>query len=171
MTAPGTQRVEPHPYRQAYEAQDLDRLLSLLADDVIFHSPIITEPGFEGRDSAAAILAISLDLFKGIQYTHDLGDERSHLLVGDARVLGKPVKTTTLLEFDAEGKIREIWVMVRPLTGLVAVALAVGEAAERAEQGAALRELSEPLVGLAADLERAAARVVGDINRSTASTA
>ena len=53
--------MEPHPYRQAFEAQDVDRLLSLLADDVIYHSPIVTEPGFEGRDAAAAILAIALD--------------------------------------------------------------------------------------------------------------
>ena len=160
--------MEPHPYRQAFEAQDLDRLLSLLADDVIYHSPIVAEPGFEGRDSAAAILAIALDLFKETEYTHDLGDEHSPVLVGDARVLGKPVKTTWLLEFDAEGKIRELWLMARPLAGLIAVTLAVGQAAERAEQGPALRELSEPLVGLAANLERSAARMVGDINRSTA---
>ncbi|MDQ3933319.1 MAG: hypothetical protein M3340_01655 [Actinomycetota bacterium] len=129
---------------------------------------LITEPGFEGRDSAAAILAIALDLFKETEYTHDLGDEHSHVLVGDARVLGKQVKVTWLLEFDAEGKIRELWLMARPLAGLIAVTLAVGQAAERAEQGPALRELSEPLVDLAADLEPAAARMVGDLNRSTA---
>ncbi len=51
--------MEPHPFRRAFEAQDLDRLLSLLADDVTYHSPIVAEPGFEGRDSAAAILAIA----------------------------------------------------------------------------------------------------------------
>src|SRR5919199_4302272 len=113
--------MDPHPYRQAYEARDLDRLVSLLADDVVFHSAIVTEQGFEGGDSVAAFLAVVLDLFEDNQFTHEFGDERSHLLVADARVLGKPVKTTTLLEFDAEGRIREIWVMVRPLAGLVAV--------------------------------------------------
>lgn len=157
-----------HPFRQAFEAHDLDRLLSLLADDVIYHSPIVAEPGFEGRDSAAAILAIALDLFHETAYTHELGDEHSHVLVGDAQVLGKPVKTTWLLELDADGRIRELWLMVRPLAGLVAVTLAVGQAAELAEQGPALRELSEPLVDLAADLERAAAGMVGEINRATA---
>jgi hypothetical protein len=58
--------------------------------------------------------------------------------------------------------------MARPLTGLIALTRAVGRAAERAGGGSAVRELSEPLAGLAADLERAAARVVGDLNRSTA---
>ena len=160
--------MEPHPYRQAFEAQDLDRLLSLLADEVIYHSPLIAEPGFEGRDSVAAIMAVALDLFKETEWTHDLGDEHSHVLVGNARVLDKPVKTTWLLESDAEGKIRDFWLMVRPLPGVIAIALAVGQAAERAEQGPELRERSEPLVGLAAELEPAAARVVEDLNRSSA---
>jgi hypothetical protein len=83
-------------------------------------------------------------------------------------VLDTPVKTTWLLEFDSEGKIRDFWLMARPLPGLIAIALAVAQAAERAEQGPEMRELSEPLVGLAADLEPAAARVVDDLNRSGA---
>lgn len=78
------------------------------------------------RGSVAAILTIALDVFKEIQFTRDLGDERSHVFVGDARVLGKPVKTTWLLEFDAEGKIRDIWLMARPLTGFIALTRAGG---------------------------------------------
>src|SRR5207244_5351116 len=138
--------MEPHPYRQAFAARDLDRLVSLLADDAIFHSPFISEPGFEGRDSVAALLAtVALDVFKDNQYTHDLGDERSHVLVANTRVHGKPIKTTTLLEFDAEGKIREIWMMARPLTGLIALAEAAGRLS-----ASAVPALSEPLAGLAA---------------------
>jgi hypothetical protein len=158
--------MEPHPYQEAFAARDLDRLLSLLADDVIFHSPVINEP-FEGRDAAAAILAIAVDVLEETQYTHDLGDGRSHVLVADARALDEPIKTTTLLEFDADGKIREIWIMARPLTGVVALAEAVGR---RAESQAPV--LSKPLDDLAAvtdrvaAFDRAAARVVGDLNRS-----
>jgi hypothetical protein len=53
--------MEPHPYGQALAARDLHGLVALLADDVIFHSPVITEPGFVGRDSVAALLAMVLD--------------------------------------------------------------------------------------------------------------
>lgn len=165
--------MEPHPYRQALAARDLDRLVSLFADDAIFHSPIFSEPGLEGRDSVAALLeTVALEVFKDNQYTHDLGDERSHVLVADTRVNGKPIKTTTLLEFDAQGKIREVWIMARPLTGLIALAEAVGRLA--ASAGAAL---SEPVAGLAAVADRAetfdgaAARVARDLNRSTRSGA
>ena len=163
--------MEPHPYRRAFEAHDHERVVSLLADDAIFHSPLIGEPGFEGRASAAAILAIALDVFSDIEYTHELGDEHVRLLVGDAPVLGVPVKTTWLLELGEEQSIREIWLMVRPLTGLVALAQAVGRAAERAGLDSAVRELSEPLARLAADLERAAAGTVRRINHATATGA
>src|SRR2546423_15423075 len=125
--------MQPHPYRQAFAAQDLDRLLPLLAADVSMHSLFITEPAFEGRASAAALLAIAADVFKNSEYTHDLGDERSHVLVANASVLGKPVNITWLLDYDAEGKIREIWPMARPLTGAIAVAEAIAQAA--AERG------------------------------------
>jgi hypothetical protein len=164
--------MEAHPYRQAFEARDLDRLVSTLADDVIVHSAVLTEADpFEGRDSAAAILAIVLDAFKDIETTHDLGDEHSHVFVCEARVLDKPIKSTWLLEFDAEGKIREIWVMTRPLIGLIALTEAIGRAAEQAGRGPVVREVAERLGDLAPDLEPDAARMIDDLNRSTAEAA
>jgi hypothetical protein len=162
--------MEPHPYRQAFAARDLDGLVALLADDVVFHSPVITDPGFEGRDSVAALHAIVLDAITDVEYTHEFGDEGAHILVANGRVLGKPIKATTLLEFNADGKIREIWAMVRPLTGVVAIAEAIGsELAKRRGpgRGPAVRALSKPLAGLAAVTERTGSRLIAALNRST----
>jgi hypothetical protein len=157
--------MEAHPYRQAFEARDLDRLLPLLADDVIFHTPILSELAFEGPDAVAPFLTFVLDAFEDVEFTHDLGDEDSQVLIYDARVLDKAVKATWLLELDAEGKIREIWVMIRPLTGLTAIVEAAGRRlAER--RGTALSELSKPLADLAAEADRAAAGLLADLNRS-----
>ena len=61
--------MEPHPYGQALAAHDLDRLAALLADDVVFHSPVINDPGFEGRDSVAALLAMILNAITVDEYT------------------------------------------------------------------------------------------------------
>jgi hypothetical protein len=86
-------------------------------------------------------------------------------------VLGKPFKSTTLLEFNADGKIRVIWVMARPLTGVVAIAEAIGpQLAERqgSGRGPAVRVLSKPLAGLAAVANRTGARLIAALNRSTA---
>lgn len=156
--------MTPHPFRQAFAARDLDRLVSLLANDVTFHSPVMSEP-FKGRDSAATILALALQVFEEPEYTHDLGDQRSHVLVADARVLGKPVKTTTLLDFDADGKIGQIWLMSRPLTGSVAIVEAVTGAVK--DRDPSLHELSKPFAALAAIIDRAAAALIDELNRST----
>ncbi|HEX9970404.1 MAG TPA: nuclear transport factor 2 family protein [Acidimicrobiales bacterium] len=156
--------MTPHPYREAFAARDLDRVVSLLADDVTFHSPVMSE-SFEGRASAAAILAVALDVFAEPEYTHDLGDGRSHVLVADAHVLGKPVKTTTLLEHDADGKIGEIWLMSRPLTANAAIVEAVTRAVKDRDPG--LHDLSKPFADLAAMIDRAAAVLIGELNRST----
>jgi hypothetical protein len=118
--------MEPHPYGQAFAARDLDRLGSLLADDVVFHTPDIAHPPFQGHDSVATVLAMVADAITEVEYTHEVGDESTHILVSDGRLLGKPIKVATVLGFDADGRIGEIWVMVRPLTGVVGIIEAIG---------------------------------------------
>jgi hypothetical protein len=111
------------------------------------------------------------DAVSDIEYTHDLGDEGAHILVNNARMLGKPFKATTLLEMNPDGKIREIWVMVRPLTGVVAIAEAIGSALAKRRgpgRGPAVRASSKPLAGLAAVANRVGSRLIAALNRSTA---
>lgn len=163
--------METHPYQQAVAERDLDRLVALLADHVVFHSPVISDPGFEGLDSVAALYAMIFDAFTDINFTHQLGDERTHILVGNARVLGRPIKATTVLEFNADGKIREIWAMVRPLSGVVAVAEAIGSRlAKRRGRGLVLpvRALAKILAGQARVTDKVGSRLIAALNRSTA---
>jgi SnoaL-like domain len=163
--------MEPHPYGQALADRDLDRLVALLADDVVFHTPDIAEPGFRGRGAVATVLAMLVDVVTDIVYTHELGDEGTRILVSDGRVLGRPIKATTVLAFDADGKIREIWVMARPLTAVVAFVEAIGpRLAQRRGPGlgAVVRALSKPLAWSAAVAEQVGSRLISGINRSTA---
>jgi SnoaL-like domain len=163
--------MESHPYRQAFAERELERLVALLADDVVFHSPVIDAPGFEGRDSVAALYSMIFNAISDVEYTHEIGDEGAHILVNNARMLGKPFKATTLLELNPDGKIREIWVMARPLTGVVAIAETIGsQLAKRRGPGGgpALRAFLKPLVGLAAVANRIGSRLIATLNRSTA---
>jgi SnoaL-like domain len=163
--------MESHPYRRAFEDRDLDRVVALLADDVVFHSPVISDPGFEGLGSVAALYAMDFDSFSDVEFTHEFGNEGARVLVATASVLSRPISATTLLEFNADGEIREIWVMVRPLTGVVAIAEAIGSqlAKHRAPGGGvALRVLLKPLVGLAALANGIGSRLIAALNRSTA---
>ena len=60
--------------------------------------------------------------------------------------------------------------MVRPLTGVVAIAEAIGsQLAKRRGPGGgpAVRALSKPLAGLAAVTERTGSRLIAALNRST----
>jgi hypothetical protein len=164
--------MKTHPYRLAFADRDLDRLIALLADDVVFHSPVISEPGFEGRDSVAALYSMVFESFSDVEFTHEVGDGSVRMLVFKARVLGAPINGTTLLEFDAEGKIGEIWVMFRPLSGVVAIAEAIGSrlAERRGLPGfrAAVRVLLKILAGQAALTDRTGSRLIAALNRSTA---
>jgi hypothetical protein len=157
-----------HPYRRAFEDRDLAPLLAVLSDDVIFHSPVIGDQRFEGIDGVAALLSIVLDAVTDVEYTHEVGSDGAHMLVADGRVLGKPVKLTTLLELDADRKVREIWVMARPLTGVVAIAEAIGTELARRRgpgRGPAIRALSKPLAGLATLTDRVGAGLIAAHNR------
>lgn len=158
-----------HPYREAFAARDLDRLLSLCTDDVVLHSPLIGEPGFEGRNAAAAIFGIVLRLLGDEQYTHDLGDERSHVFVADTKVRDEPMRLATLLELDADGKIADIWLMARPLKAMAALLEGIGRVldAGAVDGGPVVYDLAKPLAGLAVATDRVAARLVDELNRST----
>jgi hypothetical protein len=111
------------------------------------------------------------DSFSDVEFTHDLGDEDAHIFVAKAKVLGKPMTLTTLLESDTDGKIREIWVMVRPLGGVLAVADAIGSRlAKRRARGVVfpLRTFVKMVAGLAAVVDRVGSRLIAVLNRSTA---
>ena len=158
-----------HPYAQAFADDDYERAVSLLAEDVVFHSPVIGDTAFHGRASTAALLEIAFREVRDVQYTHAFGDGEAHVTVSNAQVRGKPIKVTTLLELSPDGQVREIWVMARPLVGAVAIAEAIGsglaqrEAPSRAQ---ALALAMKPLAGFAAATDRIGSRLIASLNRS-----
>ena len=161
--------MDLHPYAQAFADRDLARTKGLLADDVIFHSPVIGDAAFEGLVPTAALLEIVYREISEVEYTHGFGDGEANVLIADARVRGKRVKVATLLELDEGGKIREIWVFARPLVGLVAIAEGIGSGIAQREVPSRARALAiaiKPLVGLAATTDRIGARLVASMNRS-----
>ena len=81
------------------------------------------------------------------------------MLIADARVRGTPIKVTTLLELDTDEKIQEIWVMARPLVGVVAIAEAIGAGLAQRQAPSRVRLLAasmKPLRGLATATDRSA---------------
>ena len=118
-------------FRTAVESQDLDAMIDALADDVIFHSPVTFKP-FEGKEAVGMLLGVVFRTFEDFRYTDELEGDEIKALVFKARVGDKDVEGLDLLRFDAEGKIADFTVMVRPLSATMALAEAVGKGLEQA---------------------------------------
>jgi SnoaL-like protein len=112
-------------FRAAIERRDLDGMVAALADDVVLHSPVSFKP-FEGKEAVAALFEILLRVFEDFRYTDELPGEEVHALIFRARVGDREVEGLDLVRPGPGGRILDFTVMVRPLTGVVALAEAVG---------------------------------------------
>jgi SnoaL-like protein len=113
------------PFRDAVLRSDHPAMVDALADEVVFNSPVAFQP-FEGRDAVGQVLAAVMETFEDFRYVDELAGDTSHALIFEARVGDKQVQGIDLLRFDADGKIDDFTVMVRPLSATIALAEAMG---------------------------------------------
>ena len=115
-----------HPFRAALEAGDVDAALALLAEDVVFRSPVVFAP-YRGRDAVAPILHAVARVFEDFGYVREIGspDGADHVLVFRARVGDRELEGSDFLHTGDRGLIDEFTVMVRPLSGALALAEAM----------------------------------------------
>jgi limonene-1,2-epoxide hydrolase len=118
-----------HPFRQAIEARDLDAAVALMAPDVQFRSPAVFKP-YHGTEAVRHILEAVMAVFEDFRYTREIGDDletgaRDHALVFETRVGDKQIEGCDFLHLDENGAISEFTVMVRPMSGMLALAEAM----------------------------------------------
>ena len=136
-------------FRAAVEARDGGAFDGLLADDVTFTSPVAFKP-YEGRHITAAILRGVLRVFEDFRYVREINDGDDHALVFEAAVDGKRITGCDFIHVDAEGKIDDFMVMVRPLSAAQALSAAMG-----AQFGAIAEEAASTAQAEAAGATRA----------------
>ncbi len=112
-------------------------MIALLADDVVFNSPIVFKP-YRGRDAVAPILWAVSRVFEDFRYVAEIGaeDARDQALVFKARVGDRELHGCDFLHTDDDGLIDEFSVMVRPLSAAVALAEAMRAQLEAVSGGA-----------------------------------
>ncbi|MFI1368758.1 nuclear transport factor 2 family protein [Streptomyces griseochromogenes] len=127
-------------FREAVEAGDMDAVEALLAEDVVFSSPVVFKP-YPGKAITAAILHAVSQVFEDFRYERELAgaDGRDHALVFRARVDDRELTGCDFLHVNEEGLIDEFTVMVRPLSGAQALATAMGARFDRILEDARAR--------------------------------
>lgn len=127
----GAGRETAARFRAAVEAGDLAAAGELLAEHVVFHSPVTFHP-FVGRETVSRLLGLVGETFQDFRYTDELQTDGAHALIFRASAEGRELEGIDLLRFDADGLIADFTVMLRPLSGLVPFAQAMGEKAQAA---------------------------------------
>jgi len=110
-----------HPFARAVAAGDQDAALATIADDVVFRSPAVHKP-YEGKEQVDAILRLVSTVFENFQYTNEWRDGQTTILFFEANVGDRELQGIDILEEDADGLVERFTVMIRPLSGLQAVA-------------------------------------------------
>jgi len=115
-------------FRAAVESRDIDAGVALLADDVRFRSPAVFKP-YEGAEAVGTILRTVLEVFEDFRYTDELAGDGVHALIFEARVGDRSLQGLDLLRPTPDGeRIAEFTVMIRPASGLMALAEKMGPA-------------------------------------------
>jgi hypothetical protein len=113
-------------FRAAVESWDLDAIGELLAPDIVFHSPATFHP-FIGRETVSHLLRLVGETFEDFRYTDELETDGAHALIFRAAIGGRELEGIDLLRFDEDGLIADFTVMLRPISGLLPFAQAMGE--------------------------------------------
>lgn len=121
-----------HPFRKAVEDRDEVAIQALLADNVVFTSPVAFKP-YVGKPITAAILRGVLRIFEDFRYVREIAgaDGRDHALVFETVVSGKKINDCDFLHVDENGLIDDFMVMVRPLSGATVLSEAMSAQFER----------------------------------------
>ncbi len=115
--------------RRALESKDAAAVEALLAEDVVFRSPALFKP-YAGRDATMVFLRAAMETFEDFRYVRTFSEDspsggRGHVLMFTASVGGRELEGADFVSLDDAGLVSEFRVMIRPMSGLIALAEAM----------------------------------------------
>ena len=99
----------------AMRDRDFETFGRAIAPDVVLHSPITGRFTFEGRDAVLGLIRQVREAFEDFRPLTTFGEGDTRAVMFEARVHGEPLQGLDVLTFDAEGRISEFRVFMRPL--------------------------------------------------------
>ena len=117
-------------FKEAVFSGEIERIGDVLAEDVVFRSPAVFKP-YQGREATMFVLRAVSRVLEDFEYVDRFAGDDGELLLFSARVGDREVDGIDLLRFDQDGRVRELMVMIRPLSALRAVVEAMGRELEQ----------------------------------------
>ncbi len=111
--------MSPSPvqrWHELLETQELSRLDDILADDVVFHSPVLHTPQ-KGKDTTTMYLtaAYHVLLGSGFTYVREVVDDSNGVFEFTAEIGGIHINGVDMIHWNTDGRIDDFKVMIRPL--------------------------------------------------------
>ena len=119
------------------ESRDLSQLDGMLAENAVFHSPVVHTPQ-EGKELTKFYLtgAFYVLLDKGFHYVREIVGEDNAALEFAAEIDGIRINGIDLIHWNEDGKIDDFKVMIRPLKAINLLHRLMREALEKANADA-----------------------------------
>ena len=108
--------------------RDMSILNELLADDIVFRSPVAFNP-YPGKPVVFFILSNVIQIFENFTYHREFytEDGLNVVLEFSANIGEKKLKGIDMIRFNEEGQMVDFEVMIRPKSGIEALATLMGQ--------------------------------------------
>ena len=115
-------------WHEMLETRDMSILNELLDDDVVFRSPVAYSP-YSGKQVVFFILSNVIQVFENFTYHREfLSEDGANVVLEFSANIGeKKLKGIDMIQFNEHGKIVDFEVMIRPKSGLEALAELMGK--------------------------------------------
>jgi hypothetical protein len=122
-------------------SRDMAALRSLLADDVVFHSPVVHTPQ-RGKAITTQYLAGAMQVLNNasFRYEREIIGPGDALLEFSTEIDGIQINGIDLIRWNDAGQITDFKVMVRPLKAVNLLHQKMGAMLERLRQGQAQQQ-------------------------------
>ncbi|HSW07598.1 nuclear transport factor 2 family protein [Aquabacterium sp.] len=119
-------------WHEVVQSRDMRKLDALLADDVVFHSPVVHTPQ-RGKAITTQYLTGALHVLNtaAFRYEREIVGPHDALLEFSTEIDGIQINGVDLIRWDDSGRITDFKVMLRPLKAVNLVHQKMGEMLQR----------------------------------------
>jgi len=129
-----------HPFTSAIATRDVDALIETLAPEVVLYSAVTNVP-FTGREVVADTYRSVLESFQELRIVDEFESDQTHAFFWEGRMGGREVWGADRIRLDADGRVREITVLGRPMAGVATFLTEIGPRLARRRRGGLVAQL------------------------------